>query len=363
MNGARRWIATGANKRPDEQSPAQKNEPHDDLVDGGVDGSDGNGDNSGDIAKRLGKLSADLAVNPLTYLAAIALAVQLVQLLGERDLTIFVLAAAPIVGLTALSRSPLGSQVQADLNAKLPELEADAEAMKARWADAKARSPYYGATRPRWPASLGGGAPHLTGQLPGDYGFDPLGLLADEPRRRWIEEAELLHARWAMLAVVGCAVPEALSMGGVDLGEPVWWKVGAAKLRGDITLNYAGIEGFRIAGKQGIWLIAACQLVLMGGPEYARYVGIKSLQPVGVFLPGVQSYPGGVPFDPLKYSERPDEFLEQQVKEIKNGRLAMVAMLGYFVQAAVTRKGPLQNVADFVADPLHNSVLGLLPGL
>lgn len=32
------------------------------------------------------------------------------------------------------------------------------------------------------------------------------------------------------------------------------------------------VQGFRIAGKQGIGIIAACQLVLMGGPEYARYV-------------------------------------------------------------------------------------------
>lgn len=72
-------------------------------------------------------------------------------------------------------------------------------------------------------------------------------------------------------------------------------QVGAAKLNSDLTLNYAGIEGFRIAGKQGIWLIVACQLALMGGPEYARYVGIKSLQPVGVFLPGRQSYPGAAP--------------------------------------------------------------------
>jgi hypothetical protein len=28
----------------------------------------------------------------------------------------------------------------------------------------------------------------------------------------------------------------------------VWWKVGAAKLREGVTLNCAGIEGFRIAG-------------------------------------------------------------------------------------------------------------------
>lgn len=41
-------------------------------------------------------------------------------------------------------------------------------------------------------------------------------------------------------------------------------------LNNDVALNWGGIEGFRIAGKQGIVVIAACQLVLMGGPEYAR---------------------------------------------------------------------------------------------
>ena len=40
-------------------------------------------------------------------------------------------------------------------------------------------------------------------------------------------EAELVHARWAMLAAVGCLIPEILDLRGVDLGEPVWWKVGA----------------------------------------------------------------------------------------------------------------------------------------
>ena len=63
-----------------------------------------------------------------------------------------------------------------------------------------------------------------------------------------IVPGQLLHARWAMLGAIGCLVPEILDLNGVDVGEPIWWKVGAAKLSGDITINYAGIEGFRIAG-------------------------------------------------------------------------------------------------------------------
>jgi hypothetical protein len=90
-----------------------------------------------------------------------------------------------------------------------------------------------------------------------------LGLAAEPGKFARAHEAELLHARWAMLGAVGALVPEGLAMAGVDLGEAVWWRVGAAKLKGDVTLNWGGIEGFRLAGKQGIWLIAACQVCLL----------------------------------------------------------------------------------------------------
>ena len=41
--------------------------------------------------------------------------------------------------------------------------------------------------------------------------------------------------------------------------EPRWWNVGYAKLQGE-DLNYLSISGLRIAGNQGILIIAICQV-------------------------------------------------------------------------------------------------------
>jgi hypothetical protein len=58
------------------------------------------------------------------------LTIKLVSSTGEQASGILIAAAAPVTLLTALSKSSLGKQVQEGLNEKLPQLEADAAALK-----------------------------------------------------------------------------------------------------------------------------------------------------------------------------------------------------------------------------------------
>jgi hypothetical protein len=66
-------------------------------------------------------------------------------------------------------------------------------------------------------------------------------------------------------------------------------------------------------------------------------------------------YPGGA-FDPLNFAKGDIESLK--LKEIKNGRLAMMACLGFVAQHAATGKTPLQALGDHISNPWANNVSG-----
>lgn len=213
----------------------------------------------------------------------------------------------------------------------------------------------------------------LDGSLPGDRGFDPLGLskpsefvqigvdendqnvaqnkkgsveavglaspdvLSETRLAPYSEvfglarfrECELVHGRWAMLACLGALVGEATT--GVS-----WVEAGKVELDG---ASYAGLSlPFTIT--QLIWI----EVLLVGGAEIYRNTELN---------PEKRCYPGGF-FDPLKLASEDDErAFNLKTAEIKHARLAMVAFLGYGVQALSTGEGALGSLAKF-ADGLNS---------
>lgn len=198
---------------------------------------------------------------------------------------------------------------------------------------------------------------YLTGELAGDYGYDPLGLGKSPEQVRKYREFELIHSRWAMLASAGFIIPEGLESNGASIVGGTWFETGAKMLNGG-TLNYFVVPWGIANNPLPLFLVVAIEVGLMAAVETYRRSGKgpSGYSPgVGKFEPSIFNgldslYPGG-PFDPLGLSDDPEVFAELKVKEIKNGRLAMVAILGFAIQSYKTGEGPYTNWSKHIADP------------
>ena len=73
---------------------------------------------------------------------------------------------------------------------------------------------------------------------------------------------------------------------------------------------------------------------------------------------GDPAYPGGQFFNMFNLGSTNMD--RMKLREIKNGRLAMLAMLGYFIQAIATGKGPYENLLDHLSGPTANNFLSNL---
>jgi light-harvesting complex II chlorophyll a/b binding protein 5 len=207
---------------------------------------------------------------------------------------------------------------------------------------------------------------YLTGELAGDYGYDPLGLGKDTEQVSKYREAELIHARWAMLASAGFIIPEGLESNGAKIVGGTWFETGSFMLDGG-TLNYFAVPWGIASNPLPLFVVVAIEVSLMAAVETYR----KNRKGPAGYSPGVGKfdssifdgldnlYPGG-PFDPLGLSNDPDVFDELKVKEIKNGRLAMVAILGFAIQSYVTGEGPYANWSKHVSDPFGYNLVTIL---
>lgn len=162
--------------------------------------------------------------------------------------------------------------------------------------------------------------PKLDGSHAGDVGFDPLGF-SEEYDLYTMMEAELRHARLAMLAVVGWPLSE--------LVAPEWM------LRGEHHLAPSVLNGFSPLSFIATVVIFAG----FGFFEYSTALRNKNKTPIGMKhqedMANVWVYgmPGDYNFDPLGlYSSFGDDATGRKAMrelEIAHGRGAMLGITGF----------------------------------
>lgn len=114
----------------------------------------------------------------------------------------------------------------------------------------------------------------------------------------------------------------------------------AAELTG--AAEGVGNRWWEVGGKDyGVSMapLTAIELALFGCLENLRLQGFKEGK---VTL-----------FDPMGNASNES----MQVREIKNGRLAMIAFFGFFAQITTTYEGPIAGLQKHMADPLNYNIL------
>merc|ERR1719420_247374 len=144
------------------------------------------------------------------------------------------------------------------------------------------------------------------GTLAGDMNFDPLQLAGDSATLAFYREAEVKHARLAMLAAFGWPVSEILNFGKLLNGDG----------RAPSLLN-GGLENVNAV----YWGLVLAIAIYWEGQGLDKQFGKQD-----TYLPGMLG------FDPLSRDSP-----SMRNAEITNGRVAMVAITAYALEEALTK--------------------------
>merc|ERR1719174_3106604 len=147
--------------------------------------------------------------------------------------------------------------------------------------------------------------------------FDPAGFSDNSPQRlKYFREAELKHARVAMLAAFGFPIAEQfhpLFGGNIDVPSYIAFQQTPLQTFWPVTVLYIGI-------------VEIFSVFTFKSPFEGNWWTLKE-----------DRIPGDYQWDPMDmYPALPKERLEMQTKELNNDRLAMIAIAGMVAQELAT---------------------------
>lgn len=181
--------------------------------------------------------------------------------------------------------------------------------------------------------------------------FDPLNLhtkISPERLKLW-REAEVKHGRVAMLAAPGIIAAEARPFSPLFEG----------KVAGPSIYHVQQIQNI----SPRFWVYALCAIGAVEMYTIARAWGKRDIN--GIAFLKDEYVPGDLDFDPLNFSkegavgfgEYSPEFFVRRERELNNGRLAMIAVVGMWLQELIDKRTILDHIYEFGFGPALNPSL------
>jgi len=216
------------------------------------------------------------------------------------------------------------------------------------------------------------------GKMAGDKGFDPLGFATTVEKLRIYREAELKHGRLAMLAALGWPVAEALNgplsklagmqstlvasagtpLFGADTNVAEILKLNPSVLNGGLETISPIYWAAVLAFGAGTELYATKIQRRAGFRNTLAALGVEDVTGIDIDGDGqvgapkmlaADSYlPGDLGFDPLGlYKGTDKKKAALQLKELNNGRLAMMAVAGYAITESAAKASIISQGGGF----------------
>lgn len=169
----------------------------------------------------------------------------------------------------------------------------------------------------------------LTGELAGDVGFDPVGFAKTKEDLMNYREAEIKHGRLAMLAAAGWPISEVLDK-----------KIAVALNMAPLLDSSDRVPSILNGGLGQVspfyWLVCIAAAAAIDT------FGVYRSKNANEYIPG------DFGFDPLGlYPKEEANKMNMQLAEIKNGRLAMIAVTAFAFQEFVSKTGVVDETPVF----------------